>query len=71
MGAMEMGFFINASCIQIRTILKQKKTKAKIVQCSGMGKFCPPAAALLELPRGNTYAANSCAIGGGGGGGGN
>ncbi len=36
-----------------------------------MGKFCPPAAALLESHRGNTYAADSCAIGGGGGVGGN
>ncbi len=61
--------FINASCMRIRTILKQKKPKAKIAQCSGMGKFCPPAAALPESPRGNTYAANSCAIRGGGGGG--
>jgi hypothetical protein len=52
----------------VRTILKQKKPKAKIARCSGMGKFCPPAAALPELPRGNTYAADSCAIGGGGGG---
>ncbi len=60
--------FINATCMQIRTILKQKKPKAKIAQCSGMGKFCPPAAALPESPRGNTYAADSCAIGGGGGG---
>jgi hypothetical protein len=51
--------------------LKQKKPKAKIARCSGMGKFCPPAAALPELLRGNTYAADSCAIGGGGEGGGN
>jgi hypothetical protein len=54
--------------MQIRTILKQKKPKAKIARCSGMGKFCPPATALPELPWGNTYAADSCAIGGGGGG---
>ncbi len=52
----------------IRTILKQKKPKAKIALCSGMGKFCPPAAASPKLPRGNTYAADSCAIGGGRGG---
>jgi hypothetical protein len=61
-------FFINALCMQIRTILKQIKTKAKIARCSGMGKFCPPATALLESPWGNTYAADSCAIRGGGGG---
>jgi hypothetical protein len=65
------GFFINASCRQIRTILKQKKPKAKIAQCSRTGKFCPRATASPELPRGNTYAADSCAIGGGGGGRGN
>ncbi len=46
------GFFIDASCRQIRTILKRKKPKAIIARCSGMGKFCPPAAALPELPRG-------------------
>jgi hypothetical protein len=57
--------------MRIRTILKRKKPKAKIARCSGMGKFCPPAAASPESPRGNTYAADSCAIGGGGGGGGN
>jgi hypothetical protein len=60
--------FIDTSCIRIRTILKRKKPKAKIARCSGMGKFCPPAAALPESHQGNTYAANSCAIRGGGGG---
>jgi hypothetical protein len=63
------GFFIDASCIRIRTVLKQKKTKAKIGRRSGMGRFCPPAAALPESPQGNTYAADSSVIGGGGGGG--
>ncbi len=45
-----------------------KNPKAKIARCSGMGRFCPPAATSPESPRGNTYAADSCAIGGGGGG---
>ena len=45
-----------------------KKNHCKNRQCSGMGKFCPPAAASPESPRGNTYAADSRAIGGGGGG---
>jgi hypothetical protein len=54
--------FIDASCMQIRTILKQKKPEAKIARCSGMGKFCPPAAALPESPRGNTYAAGSYSL---------
>jgi hypothetical protein len=57
--------------MQIRTILKQKKPKAKIAQCRGMGKFCPPAAALPESPRRNIYADDSCVIRGGGGRGGN
>ncbi len=65
------GFFIDASCMRIRLILKQKKSRAKIARCSGMGKFCPPAAASPESPWGNTYADDSCVIGGGGGGGGN
>ncbi len=64
------GFFIDASCRQICTILKRKKPKAKIARCSRTGKFCPRATALPESPRGNTNAADSCAIGGGGGGGG-
>ncbi len=63
--------FIDASRRQIRTILKQKKPKAKIAQCSGMGKFFPPDAASPESPRGNTYATDSCAIRGGGREGGN
>ncbi len=44
--------FIDASCRRIRSILKRKKPKAKIARCSGMGKFCPPAAASPESPRG-------------------
>jgi hypothetical protein len=59
-------FFINALCRRIRTILKRKKPKAKIAQCSCTGKFFPRSTALPESPWGNTYAANSCAIGGGG-----
>jgi hypothetical protein len=37
------------------TSLQQKKTKGKIARCSGMSKFCPPAAALRESIRGNQY----------------
>jgi hypothetical protein len=33
------GFFINALCMQICTILKQKKTKAKIARCSGNSRY--------------------------------
>ncbi len=32
-----------------------KKNKVKITRCSGMSKFCPPAAASRKLMRGNNY----------------
>jgi hypothetical protein len=63
MGAIEIFFFKKALCIQICTSSNHKKTKAKIVQCSGTNKICPPATALPKLLWGNTQATNSCTIG--------
>ena len=48
-------FFFDTSCVPERTSLLRKKTQAKIARCSGMSKFCPPAAALGELRQGNKY----------------
>ncbi len=67
--AMEMGFF---ECIvRARTHkFAAKKPKAKIAQCSGMSKFCPPAAASCKSMRGNCYEWTRCAADGGWEGGG-
>jgi hypothetical protein len=65
--AMEMGFFY-ASCVPVCTSLRQKKPKAKIMQCSGMSKFCPPAAASRKSMRWNCYEWTQCAANGGMGG---
>jgi hypothetical protein len=64
---MEMGFFY-ASCLPGRMSLQRKKPKAKIAQCSGMSKFCPPAAALRKSMRGNRHEWTRCAANGGWGG---
>jgi hypothetical protein len=36
-------------------VCSEKKNMVKIARCSGMSKFCPPAAALGELRQGNKY----------------
>jgi hypothetical protein len=49
-------------------VLGMKKPKSKIGRRSGIGKFCPPAAALPELMRGNKFEQLCYALEGGGGG---
>jgi hypothetical protein len=58
-------FFFDTSCVPERTSLLRKKTQAKIVRCSGMSKFCPPAAASRESMRGNRNERTRCAADGG------
>jgi hypothetical protein len=60
--------FFNASCLPVRTSLKRKKTKAKIARCSGMSKFCPPAAASRKSMRENRFERTQCGADGGWGG---
>jgi hypothetical protein len=59
-------FLTHCACCYAQ-VLGMKKPKSKIGQCSGIGKFCPPDAALPELMRGNKFEPLCCAIEGGGG----
>ncbi len=63
-------FFFDTSCVPEHTSLQRKKTQAKIARCSGMSKFCPPAAASRESMRGIRDERTRCAANGGWGGGG-
>jgi len=61
---MEMGFFMHRARPRAQ-VCSGKKNKVKIVFCSGMNKFCPPAAASREPRRGNKYERTRlCADGG-------
>ena len=63
MGATEMGFLWRRDAYKYARVCSKKKTKAKFVRCSCMGKLCPHATASPKLLRRNAEAADYCAIG--------
>ncbi len=69
MHAREMVFFSTHHACYYAQVLGIKKPKSKIRRCSGIGKFCSPAAASPKLMQGNKFKPLCCMIAVGGGGG--